>query len=127
MKTTIRTASTALIAAGLLLAIPAQAHKKSYPTTTTAASKNKNFFEGNLAPNPAAPLCLTNRLVSVYNGASVLLGQARTDPTGKWQINSSVDIAPGTYYVTVSARRILKNRRHKHLCSGTARIPFQAI
>lgn len=88
----------------------------------TAAAKNKNFFDGKVTTTPR---CLGNRIVSVFNSAGVLQGAARTDAQGNWQARSAPDIAPGAYYALLKPRRLLRNRRHRHICRGT-RVDFTA-
>lgn len=100
----------------------AQAHKRSFPATITAAAKNKNFFDGKVT---TVPRCLANRSVSVFSSAGVLLGTDATDAQGIWQAQSGPDITPGAYYAVLKPRRLLRNKRHRHICRG-ARIDFQA-
>ena len=110
-----RTTALALIATGVLIAAPAisEAHNRTYQASLTAAAKNKNFYDGRVI---TVPRCLANRSVSVFSSAGVLQGSATSDAQGNWQVSSGPDIVPGAYYATVKPRRLLKNRRHRHIC-----------
>ncbi len=88
----------------------------------TVAAKNKNIVSGKLT---TPPRCMANRSVSVYSAAGVLHGTAVIDAAGNWQMNVDPNLTPGSYYATVTAKRLLKNRRHKHICRGV-RTDFQA-
>lgn len=114
----------ALLAAAAIIALPASvnAHKRSIPATMTAEAQNKNIFRGKLT---TVPRCLVGRSVSVFNAGDVFMARATTDGLGNWQAKPAADIAVGSYYALLKPKRILKNRKHKHLCRG-GRVDFNA-
>ncbi len=116
-RNSLRSAIVATLAASVLAAAPAapDAHKRSFLTSLSGATKNKNFFHGELH---TAPECLVNRPVSVFDSNDILLGTTKTDGIGNWQLSSGPDIVAGAYSARMPPRRLLKNRKHRHICRG---------
>ena len=116
-KSNLRIVPLVLIAV-VALAVPlaSEAKTKSYATTITASAKNKNFVDGQVS---SFSRCVPNRFVTVYTGAGASVGSTRTDTTGKWQL-SVKSLAPGSYYATVTRKRI-KVHGKKRICrAGTS-------
>ena len=115
-KSGFRIAALALLAVGML-SVPtlAQAHKKKFATSVTAAAQNKNQFRGNVTSGKAK--CVPQRSVRIFSSTGVLEATATTDAQGSFRIDNK-DLALGTHYVNVQKRALKKTRKHRHICGG---------
>jgi len=110
----------------LVVAESATAHKRLYNASTTI-SLNKiaggDSISGQLSSKGA---CLGGRTVVVFEdvdtsvfGDVTEIGRTITNATGAWSLAIPGGIKKGrTYYASFSKRRLVNNRKHKHICKG---------
>jgi hypothetical protein len=120
-------AAAALVAliAALTMATVSPAHKRLYSSPVTI-TLNKvpggDTASGQVTSGKGA--CRVNRNVSVFEdvdpnvfGDTTEIGRTVTDATGAWTLAIQGGIKQGrTYYALVKKSRLVKNRKHKHVC-----------
>jgi hypothetical protein len=106
--------SAAVLLSAAMLLVPGlvQAHKKKWPATVIATAQNKNVIDGQVY---SVPRCVGLRRVSVFTAAGVLEATAVTDAQGKFKINDK-NLVAGAHTVTVKRKRLLRTKRHRHIC-----------
>ena len=113
----------AALVATLVVAAPASAHKRLYNASTTISLAGGDSISGQLSSKGA---CLGGRTVVVFEdvdtsvfGDVTEIGRTITNATGAWSLAIPGGIKKGrTYYASFSKRRLVNNRKHKHICKG---------
>ena len=117
-----RTRSRALLvvagAAALLMAGTGTAAAKTYTTTIKVDGYYLGYFEGSVKSKQRK--CKRSRAIALYvieapPAQDELVGEAKTDKRGKWQVNDTHGLG-GDYYAIVDEKKIRKNGK-RHTCS----------
>jgi len=114
IRTALGPAGLLALLAAALIALPADAEARRYPTTTSFGFyANPDAFLGQVASSKAK--CRAGRLVKVFRkrrGGDRLIGRDRANRTGQWAIEREVPRA--RYYALVPRKRF--GPRGRHVC-----------
>jgi hypothetical protein len=99
----------------------ALAHTVKHPTTVTihvqkGSAHHPGSFDGSVSSD--APRCEVGRTVAVRMGetTTVLVGTAKSDAKGNWDLQLTGSAQPGTYRAVARRKVLRKNRHHLHVC-----------
>ena len=107
------------------LSTTAFAHKQSYSSTITlslAKVPKADVASGQVGSSRGS--CREKRTVTLFEdkdpavgGDAVQIGTVSSTDTGAWSIPIQSGIKAGrVYYAQVKTRRVVNNRKHKHIC-----------
>ncbi len=116
----------AALVATLVVAAPASAHKRLYNASTTISLNKLAGGDSITGQASSKGTCLGGRTVVIFEDVSTSvsgdvteIGRTRTNSTGAWSLAIPGGIKKGrTYYASISKRKLVDNRRHKHICKA---------
>ena len=110
----------------LVVAESATAHKRLYNASTTISLNKLAGGDSITGQVSSKGTCLGGRTVVVFEDVSTSvsgditeIGRTLTNSTGAWSLAIQGGIKKDrTYFARISKRKLVDNRKHKHICKG---------